>query len=134
MELFHGSPEIITAITASGVFGGIFGSVDEKAAMSHGDFLHVIESPRPLRDYDLNYEIEGAYELARGNEEIAEAIMSKSCEAAEECAPEDAGEMGWEIQRLRGVLASRLGYTSVEMLDEHGTTWLCLPGCTVRAA
>lgn len=135
MNHFHGSHETITEIRADGVFGGIFGA-SESSARSHGDIVHVIESPRPLSDYELNYEVEGAYEialeLARGDEALAEAIMSKGCETPSDCDPEDAAELGWEIQRLRGVLAARLGYTSVEMLDEHGTTWLCLSGCNVN--
>lgn len=137
-ELFHGSSSRIDAITADGVFGGLFGAASEDAARSHGDVLHRIVSPRPLSDYELNYEVEGAYsaalELANGNEAMADAIMSKGCEALDDCEPEDAAEQGWEIQRLRGVLATRLGYTSVEMLDEHGTTWLCLPGCEITVA
>ncbi|MGD9582135.1 MAG: hypothetical protein AB7V26_00490 [Lysobacterales bacterium] len=99
--------------------------------MSHGDILHVVESPRPLSDFTLNYELPGAWdtalELTRGDEAAADAIMSRSCESTN-------GEQGWEYQRLRGLLASRLGYTSVETRDEHGTVWLCLPGCTIRPA
>lgn len=126
---FHGSPSKIEAIKATGVFGGLFGASSAAAALSHGDVLHEITSPRPLADYDLNYEVQGAWEAAvavcGGDEERAEAIMSAGCEA-------DDAEEGWELQRLRGVLASRLGFTSVEMQDEHGTTWLCLPGCEIR--
>lgn len=138
-ELFHGSPSELSSISGDGVFGGIFGASKE-AALSHGGMLHVIVSPRPVTDFELNYEIEGAYdvalELANGDEAMADAIMSKGCEVPEsaDIEPEDLGEAGWEIQRLRGILASRLGFTSVEMEDEHGTTWLCLPGCEVRAA
>ena len=134
-ELFHGSSSKIDAITAVGVFGGLFGTNNKASALSHGPILHRIVSPRPLSDYSLNYEAEGAWEsaleIADGNEAIAEAIMAKGCESLEDCAPEDAGEQGWEFQRLRGVLAAKLGYTSVEMQDEHGTTWLCLPGCEI---
>jgi len=129
--MFHSSPDSITTITDGGMFGGVFATCSRSAAASHGCILHVIESPRPLTDYAMNYEIEGAWEIAleiaAGNEAIADAIMSPGC------ASDDA-ESGWEYQRLRGVLAARLGYTSVEMLDEHGTTWLCLPGCSVRLA
>lgn len=136
MELFHASHETITEVRASGVFGGLFAAASEASALSHGPALHRIESPRPLSDYVLNYEIEGAYEIAleiaEGNEAVADAIMSSGCESLDDCDPEDAADQGWEFQRLRGILASRLGYTSVEMLDEHGTTWLCLPGCTVE--
>jgi hypothetical protein len=135
MELFHGSNETITEIRPDGVFGGVFAAPSEDAARSHGDVVHVIESPRHLTDFALNYEIDGAYdvalELADGDERSADAIMSVGCESLDDCEPEDAGEQGWEFQRLRGVLAARLGYTSVEMLDEHGTTYLCLPGCSV---
>lgn len=135
MELFHGSNEKISEILAEGMFGGIFAATNEGAARSHGESLYVIESPRHLSDYALNYEVEGAYELAvelaGGDENIADAIMSRGCETLENCAADEAAEQGWEFQRLRGVLARRLGYTSVEMLDEHGTTYLCLPGCTV---
>lgn len=134
-ELFHGSTQPISEIHARGTFGGIFATVSAASARSHGDVLHRIESPRHLSDFALNYEIEGAYdaalELAGGDERIADAIMSKGCESLDDCDPEDAGEQGLEFQRLRGVLAARLGYTSVEMLDEHGTTYLCLPGCSV---
>ena len=136
-ELFHGSSETISSISGDGVFGGIFAG-SERAARSHGDTLHVIRSPRHLTDFALNYEIEGAYDIAleiAGNDQrIADAIMTKGCEALDDCDPEDAGEQGWEFQRMRGVLAARLGFTSVEMLDEHGTTVLCLPGCVIDLA
>lgn len=136
MEFFHGSSETITEVRADGVFGGLFASTNEGSALSHGDALHVIDSPRHLSDFALNYEIEGAYdvalEIAGGDERVADAIMSKGCESLDDCNPEDAGEQGWEFQRMRGVLASKLGFTSVEMLDEHGTTYLCLPGCSIE--
>lgn len=128
---FHASPVEINGIRGDGLFGGLFATSSRDAAMSHGHFLYAIESPRALSDYVLNYELDGAFEialdLAGGDESVADAIMAKSCES-------DDAERGWEFQRLRGVLASRLGYTSVEMLDEHGTTWLCLPGCVIRIA
>lgn len=136
MDLYHGSQQEISEITKHGVFGGVFASGDINAALSHGETLYQIVSPRPLTDFELNYEIEGAWEIALeltdGCEESAEAIMSISCEALDDCDPADAGEQSWEFQRLRGLLAARLGYTSVEMLDEHGTTWLCLPGCKIE--
>lgn len=136
MELFHGSNETITEIKSSGLFGGLFASSCERSAASHGDVLHRIESPRHLTDYALNYELAEGYEialdLAGGNEEIANAIMSAGCESLDNCDPEDIAEQGWEFQRLRGQLAAKLGYTSVEMRDEHGTTYLCLPGCKIE--
>jgi len=132
IDYFHGSDDSdLTEIRETGVFGGLFATTNEAAARSHGSILYVVRSPRPLTNYKLNYEIEGAWELAvelcDGDEARAEAIMSPEC-------PSDSAdaEDGWELQRLRGELARRLGYTSVEMRDEHGTTWLCLPGCHVE--
>jgi hypothetical protein len=126
---FHGSHSVIEQITATGIFGGLFGALSEFAALSHGAVLHKIVSSKPLTDYELNYEIEGAWEAAVdvccGDEDRAEAIMTPGCES-------DDAEEGWELQRLRGELAARLGYTSVEMQDEHGTIWLCLPGCEIE--
>lgn len=140
--MYHGSPTTILAIRPDGVFGGLFAAADAASARSHGAVLHVIRSPHPLDDYALNYEIAGAHEialeLADGNETIADLIMSADCDADSVDRDEvgfshlDGAEFGWEIQRLRGVLAARLGFTSIEMRDEHGTTWLCLPSCTIE--
>lgn len=136
MDHFHGSHHQLSEIHSEGVFGGVFGASSEAAALSHGPVLHRIISPRPLTDYELNYSIEGAWkaavEVAKGDEAVAECIMSLDCPSLDSCEPEDAGEQSWEFQRLRGVLARKLGFTSVEMSDEHGITWLCLPGCIVE--
>lgn len=136
-DLFHGSIENVTQITSSGFFGGLFASPSKSVALSHGDVLHVIDSPKHLTDFELNYEIDGAYdialELADGRESLADAIMSPGCECPDD-VPDDDFTMGLEIQAMRGELARRLGYTSIEMLDEHGTTYLCLPGCSIRLA
>ena len=87
MELFHGSNQEITEISDSGVFGGIFGTASESSARSHGNNLYVIESPRHLEDYALNYEIDGAWEMAlevcNGDEAIAEAIMKPGCDSSD---------------------------------------------------
>ena len=132
MNLYHGSHSEISSISADGVFGGLFATANAGSAQAHGGMIYEITSPNPLTDFDLNYALEGAWDaaiaLCRGDESRAEAIMSPACESYS-MDPED----GWALQRLRGVLARRLGYTSIEMLDEHGATWLCLPGCTVAA-
>lgn len=126
---YHGTNNKIEQIKSGGTFGGIFGAPEIRSAQSHGDFVYEVTSNKPLTDYALNYEIDGAWEAAvevcRGDEERAEAIMDASC-------PSDDAEDGLELQRLRGRLAAKLGFDSVEMLDEHGTTWLCLPGCNIK--
>jgi hypothetical protein len=134
-ELFHGSfDENLTEIHADGLFGGVFAGTDT-VAESHGKFVYRIESPRPLTNFELNYQIEGvwatALEIAAGDESIAEAICEPDCHYAK--ARFD-GDLSWKLQKMRGQLAAKLGYTSVEMRDEHGTTWLCLPGCEIVKA
>jgi len=129
-EVFHGGSRQVQQITSSGQFGGLFGSCSRASAASHGDVVHVVVSPRPLSDYELNYELDAypvAMELAGGDEDLADAIMNRDC-------PDASDVDGLDVQRLRGQLAARLGYTSIEMCDEHGTTWLCLPGCTISIA
>lgn len=132
--MYHGSNTEIKEITDQGIFGGIFAANSPDAAKSHGSNVYEIVSLRHLEDYELNYEIEGAWELAleitNGDEAWAEAIMDKECPNPE--GVELDFEDSWEPQRLRGVLAKKLGYTSIEMVDEHGTTRLCLPGCELR--
>lgn len=118
----------LSEIRDEGVFGGLFASTD---GGMDGEHIYEISSPQHLTDYALNYEIEGAWEaaleLCDGDEDRAERIMSAGCES-DSSDPDD----GWELQRLRGQLASRLGYTSVEIEDETGSGCaLCLPGCTI---
>lgn len=129
-EGFHGSSQTVSEITSRGAFGGLFAASSERSALSHGCILHIIVSPNHLTDFELNYgeragEAEEIAEEIAG--ELASNILDRGC-PTDSTDPED----GIELQRLRGVLASRLGYTSVEMEDEHGTTVLCLPGCTVK--
>lgn len=140
MELFHASHEEITEITNTGMFGGVFATIDEGAAMSHANELHVIEIEESahLTDFILNYKLENAYEAAlevsRNDKEMAECIMKSSCPIpASLVVPGcELSEIGWQVQYLRGQLAVRLGYKSIEMEDEHGITALCLPGCSIK--
>lgn len=138
MELWHGSPCAISEIRDDGVFGGVFAASNHRVALSHGPVLHRVTSARHLTDFELNYTVEGAWDaaldVAGGDEAVAESIMNAGCPTLPDCPAEDLGEQGWEHQRLRGRLAAALGYTSVEMRDEHGTTCLCLPGCTIETA
>lgn len=132
--LFHGSHGLIAEITTDGTFGGIFAVDSLQAARSHGDIIHLVTSPRPLTNTIIYMEGYGqeALELADGNEELADAILDPACPAPEFLVDEMGYKADWYVQGLRGTLARLLGYTSVQMYDEHGTTWLCLPGCEVR--
>jgi len=127
-EGIHRSPDpALTEIRSAGTFGGIFAS---SSGGMYGEHRYRVTSPRHLENYALNYEIDGAWEaaldLCDGDESLAEAIMTPDCEV------EGDADDGWNAQRLRGLLAARLGYTSVEMRDETGHAVLCLQGCTLQ--
>ena len=38
------------------------------------------------------------------------------------------GLVSWELQNATGCIAEKLGYRAVEIYDEHGTSYLVLPG------
>lgn len=40
----------------------------------------------------------------------------------------DLGEASWEAQTIRGKIARKLGYKAVSTKDEHGTSYIVLPG------
>lgn len=136
--LFHGSHGLITEITREGIFGGIFAADSLQVARSHGSVIYQVTSPRPLTNVIIHQEDywQEALELADSNEELAKAILNASCPVPEFLADEMSFDTSfsaeWYVQSLRGTLARLLGYTSVQMLDEHGTTWLCLPGCSIK--
>ena len=44
---------------------------------------------------------------------------------------EDSTEAAIESQRLRGVIAKQAGFKAVEMSDEHGLSYLVLPGVRI---
>ena len=149
MKLFHGSFEQISEIKDLGIFGGLFAAADEDAALSHGEVLHTIEiaDDKALTQQDLSYELDAdavmaalnvvaghwcddmdrLFELVVEEEEVEDADV-------ELLRADDLGEAGWEAQRIRGQLAKALGYAAVEMSDEHGTTWLVLPGAKIEVA
>ncbi|GAG53612.1 unnamed protein product, partial [marine sediment metagenome] len=63
-----------------------------------------------------------------GMERFAEIIHESSALDGENFA-----DIDWKMQALKGVLANRLGFTSVGMIDEYGESVLALPGSRVIA-
>ena len=148
--LYHGSPKTVNEITPYGTFGGLFASPDRSAAASHGDIVHKMDIPEEniLTNYDLNYSID--FDKTKGalkksmpwldDDDLDLAwkaiIEDKSNDIdADDLArimKADPEEAGWEAQRLRGQVAKNLGYKAVEMSDEHGTSYLVLPGSKIN--
>ncbi len=154
MLLFHGSNDAkpITKINGGGVFGGIFSSPSERAALSHGDNLYRMTVPdssimnvgdelpwdhvqsvigkniRPKSPHtdeiaDMVVNARSAFDSSIPEDELLHALRSS-----------DLGEADWELQRLRGVLGKSAGYKAVQMPDEHGMSYMVLPGTTARPA
>lgn len=59
-----------------------------------------------------------------------ENVFDSEDAALELLGETDVGDASWEAQRLRGQIAKHLGYQSVQMQDETGTSTLVLPGVT----
>lgn len=150
IELYHGSYESKLTIEDTGLFGGIFASHDKDVALSHGCNLHKItlDESEILTQYGFEYEINVETvkniileSLNSINDEEFDDVWSVIVEdksifdtdiqderIAEIFRCSDMGECGWEAQRIRGLIAKKLGYNAVEMNDEHGITYLVLPG------
>ena len=153
IRLYHGSPdEKLTEVNEKGLFGGVFGSPNKQAAESHGEHLHYadISKDKLLSHHDLNYEL--PYEKVneallkarpdlRDNPELHEKVWNtvindrgqnthnlSDSDLMEMFHTSDAGEAGFDAQKLRGKISKNLGYHAVELEDEHGTTYLINSG------
>lgn len=146
---YHGSPKIIKEIKPSGTFEGVFASPERSVAASHGDVIHKVQIPEQsiLTDYDLNYSIDfdktkdalkksmpwlddDDLDLA-WKAVIEDKANDLDANDLERIMKTDPDEAVWEAQKLRGQVAKNLGYKAVEMNDEHGTSYLILPGSKI---
>jgi hypothetical protein len=153
MQLYHGSNETISEIKNEGVFGGLFASTDKDVALSHADELHIIELEESeiLTQQELSYHVDSnkVKKILSDNlgemtdeelDEIYDAVIEDRnlhrLDMDEQRLLDifysgDLGEASWEAQKMRGIIAKNLGYKAVEMRDEHGTTYLVLPGVNI---
>lgn len=150
VTLYHGSPE--TGLTSvhdktSSLFGGVFASATKDSANSHGENLYKADLPQSsiltqsALDNDIPREdIESAlkkaiYRLSDDDIDTAyEAVIDDQSNRVDDdemmriFKEDDVGSASWEAQRIRGIVAKQLGFKAVEMSDEHGTSYLLLPG------
>lgn len=142
--LYHGSHESdLTVVRDDGVFGGVFASAERRVAESHGDHVYSIEidDDAICTTQHLNYHADvdaiSAAIAAEGHNPDDEMIWSAVVDdndslVWERVEASDAAELSWELQRVRGRVAAALGFSAVEMSDEHGTSYLVLPGAELR--
>ena len=142
-----------------GVFAGDQGSAESHITTS-GGVLHEIEIPEEkvltqrAFNYDLPFEeVRGALKRVASNnylnvdDDTLDLLYSLIIEeknvfdfpdegpvlkALDMASFEDLGEASWKAQRLRGEVAKDLGYQAVETSDEHGTSYLVLPGASIK--
>jgi hypothetical protein len=130
--LYHGSPDATLAtVLDSGTFGGVFAG-SERTARSHGEHVYEIELDESdiCTSYYLNYEAD--YETVAAAIEAEGRDADEAWDAVIEGASLDDADEDWEMQRIRGCVARALGFRAVECSDEHGTSWLVLPGVALR--
>lgn len=132
------------------IFGGVFGSPELMAAKSHGSgSVHYTDIPENeiLKQQDFNVlppnKIKNALLKARPDLKNDKNLFDKvydivindknTFEYPDEVIKNafkksDLGEASFEKQRLRGQVSKNLGYKAVEMVDEHGMSYLVSPG------
>ena len=135
------------------IFGGVFGSPSLSSAQSHGGgAVHYTEIPKNkiLTQNDLSYQIpfedtkkallKARPDLKNNSElfdEVYNIVINDSGQNLYNYSDDfikkafkttDFGEAGFEAQRLRGQVSKNLGYKAVEVMDEHGTSYLVAPG------
>ena len=144
ITLYHGSPENnpFTVQDNKGLFDGVFASRDQQVANSHGNNLYQFDVPKDLilTDYDLKYNpdikawetLKELFPRATSKEldELWDVVIENRLPEGPMVLGKDPAEASWEGQRLRGKIAQRAGFKAVETPDEHGISYLVLPGAT----
>lgn len=139
MKLFHTSPAAIAEINSSGRFGGFLFFALEPYVMTAGNHItYVIEvGDSDIIDAEALFFHEQAEKLA---DLVAKVVQMVGCDedAAEELiaqrkdvhsidagiGPEDLADISWDLQRIAGEAAVRLGFRGVAMNDEQGRSYL----------
>lgn len=151
VRLYHGGniglEEIKGGIGPGNIFGGIFGSQNRRVASSHGDgsvyrmdvpeeailSQQMLDSMSPEKLSDVLKKVMPRLK----NEDVGDAFTAVIQDAPHKIDDDrlmrifrenSPGEAGWEAQRIRGEVARLLGKKAVEMADEHGVSYLVLPG------
>ena len=152
IDLYHGSPEKLIKIHNRGMFGGVFASANPDVAGSHGQFLHKSSIPESSiadsadLDSDITHkylmnrlgisddEYDAVFDAVVGGKGVYHALENSGIPESrllEIFKGEDIGDADWFSQRLRGELARENGFKAVTMPDEHGVSYLLLPGVDI---
>ena len=132
---FHGTQLPFDVIDPDAGFGGLFFSATKQSAASHGNLIYAVDIPDEdiLSHYQLNYEVPyddvaAAFSKVCPYEELWDYVVEEDDLFGGDLEPadfgyDDFGELSWACQGYRCRLAAELGYSAVEMSDEHGVSY-----------
>lgn len=142
---FHGAVDPVEGdVIKEGYFHGMFYSSSRNSALGHGDRIYISEvneddiiSAKSLAYEDGVYEIfqkkygddaELIYDLTTESRNVWNLNEEEKQKVYELLGCTDEADMDFMIQKEAALVADKLGYKAVAVEDEHGTSYIILPG------
>lgn len=142
---FHGAVDPVEGdVIKEGYFHGMFYSSSRNSALGHGDRIYISEvneddiiSAKSLAYEDGVYEIfekkygddaELIYDLTTESRNIWNLNEEEKQKVYELLGCTDEADADFMIQKEAVLVADELGYKAVAVEDEHGTSYIILPG------
>lgn len=142
---FHGTVDPVEGdVIKEGYFHGMFYSSSRNSALGHGDRIYISEvneddiiSAKSLAYEDGVYEIfekkygddaELIYDLTTESRNIWNLNKEEKQKVYELLGCTDEADADFMIQKEAALVADELGYKAVAVEDEHGTSYIILPG------
>lgn len=142
---FHGAVDPVDGdVIKEGYFHGMFYSGSRNSALGHGDRIYISEvneddiiSAKSLAYEDGVYEIfqkkygddaELIYDLTTESRNIWNLNEEEKQKVYELLGCTDEADADFMIQKEAALVADELGYKAVAVEDEHGTSYIILPG------
>ena len=142
---FHGAVDPVEGdVIKEGYFHGMFYSSSRNSALGHGDRIYISEvneddiiSAKSLAYEDGVYEIfqkkygddaELIYDLTTESRNIWNLNEDEKQKVYKLLGCTDEADADFAIQKEAALVADELGYKAVAVEDEHGTSYIILPG------
>lgn len=142
---FHGAVDPVEGdVIKEGYFHGMFYSGSRNSALGHGDRIYISEvneddiiSAKSLAYEDGVYEIfqkkygddaELIYDLTTESRNVWNLNEEEKQKVYEVLGCTDEADADFTIQKEAALVADELGYKAVAVEDEHGTSYIILPG------
>lgn len=142
---FHGAVDPVEGdVIKEGYFHGMFYSSSRNSALGHGDRIYISEvneddiiSAKSLAYEDGVYEIfqkkygddaELIYDLTTESRNVWDLNEDEKQKVYKLLGCTDEADADFTIQKEAALVADELGYKAVAVEDEHGTSYIILPG------